>query len=290
MNLALVVTTLGRLAPLERLLDSLRGQLVPGDRVVVVTQREVEAVRQLTAQHEASDKLIVITSEPGATRARNAGVAALDGEFLLMFPNDTTWFPDGALARIRDAIADRPVGAMTVTDEHGPKFVLPLAGTALDRWNVWRVIEMGLLIQRSLFMRVGGFDSTIGTGAATPWQAGEVTDLLLRLLRDAPEESATFAWLAPNVAVGGVSDPAGLSAAERRRKLRAYGRGLGRLVARWRYPLWWRLAFLWGGLAFGLRNRATNSLADGWWVFIGRLEGARGRLLGRATDIAAVTR
>ncbi|MFF2273357.1 glycosyltransferase family 2 protein [Agromyces sp. NPDC058136] len=285
-----MVSTLGRIEPLERLLESLSAQTEAGDRLVIVAQAHVDAVELVASTFRtATFDIQVITSERGASRGRNAGVAHLpDGERLLHFPNDTTWFPDGSLAAIRLACADVRVGAITVVDENGPKFVLPEAGVPLDRWNVWNVIEMGLLIRRSSFDELGGFDSELGTGASSPWQAGEVTDLLLRLLERQPTTASTFEWLPADIAVGGIADASGLSTSERRRKLRAYGRGLGRIVMRHRYPWWWRFAFVTGGLAFGLRHRDTNSLGDGWWVFIGRAEGMLGRTIGGRST--AVTR
>ena len=292
MSLGIVVTTLGRAEALDRLLASLDGRLSAGDRLVVVAQdRTNEVACALEARPGLSDVATVITSARGAALGRDTGVAALpEGDLLLCFPNDTTWFPPGTVEALQAASADErfEAGAMTVVDEHGPKFSLPPAGTPLDRWNVWSVIEMGLLVRRSSFDEVGGFDPMIGTGAPTPWQAGEATDLLLRLLRTRPRVAGRFVWLPPEVAVGGVADPHGLSVSERRRKLRAYGRGLGRLVVVHRYPLGWRTAFVVGGLAFGLRHRATNAVADGWWVFLGRLEGALGRVLGGPA--VAVTR
>lgn len=290
MNLGLVVSTLGRAEPLERLLRSLAPQVRPEDRLVLVAQENLDAVERLAERFRADDFAIdVTTSERGASRGRNTGVAALPpGERLLHFPNDTTWFPDGSIEAIRASAGDVAAGALTVVDEHGPKFVLPEAGTPLDRWNVWSVIEMGLLMRRSVFDELGGFDPDLGTGAPTPWQAGEATDLLLRMAEQRPDLATAFAWLPPAVTVGGIGDPTGLSKQERRRKLRAYGRGLGRLVVRHRYPWWWRFAFVVGGLAFGLRNRTTNTIGDGWWVFLGRAEGMLGRTLGGPTT--AVTR
>ncbi|MDR6904631.1 glycosyltransferase involved in cell wall biosynthesis [Agromyces sp. 3263] len=290
MSLGLVVSTLGRAEPLERLLRSLAPQLRADDRVVIVAQDRVEEVEALADRYRGAGTVIdVTTSERGASRGRNAGVAALPpGDRLLHFPNDTTWFPDGSVDAIRRAADGIAVGALTVADEHGPKFRLPPAGTPLDRWNAWSVIEMGLLIRRSVFDEVGGFDPDLGTGAPSPWQAGEATDLLLRLAALRPDLAAGFHWLPPDVAVGGVSDPQGLSTAERRRKLRAYGRGMGRVVARHPYPWWWRFAFVSGGLAFGLRHRSTNTPGDGWPVFLGRSEGILGRAFGGPTT--AVTR
>ncbi|GGJ71225.1 glycosyltransferase family 2 protein [Agromyces bauzanensis] len=286
MDLGLVVSTLGRTEPLERLLRSLAGQVRSGDRLVIVSQDRLGDVEALATRFRGDRFAIDVTaSERGASRGRNAGVAALPpGDRLLLFPNDTTWFPDGSLDAIRAAGPAIEAGALTVVDDHGPKFTLPSPGAPLDRWNVWSVIEMGLVMRRSLFDELGGFDPELGTGAPTPWQAGEATDLLLRMLRRRPDLARSFAWLPSDVTVGGVADPAGLSTAERRRKLRAYGRGLGRLVMRHRYPWWWRFAFLFGGLAFGLRHRATNTPADGWWVFLGRAEGMVGRTIGGPTE------
>lgn len=282
MNLGLVVSTLGRVEPLERLLESLTSQVRNEDRIVIVAQRRVEEVERLASRFR-NDRvdIAVTTSERGASRGRNAGVAALPaGERLLHFPNDTTWFPAGSVEAIRSAGADVGVGALTVVDEHGPKFTLPAAGTPLDRWNVWSVIEMGLLMRKSVFDELGGFDPELGTGAPSPWQAGEATDLLLRMSQRRPDLAVAFGWLPSQVTVGGIADPSGLSTRERRRKLRAYGRGMGRVVARHPYPWWWRLAFVGGGLAFGLRHRPTNTVGDGWWVFLGRAEGMLGRTLG----------
>ncbi|HKH08964.1 MAG TPA: hypothetical protein VKA62_08445 [Agromyces sp.] len=290
MNLGLVVSTLGRAEPLERLLRSLSAQVHPDDLVILVAQGRVSEIEGLAARfRDDAFSIEVTTSERGASRGRNAGVALLPpGDRLLHFPNDTTWFPQGSLDAIRAAASTLDAGALTVIDEHGPKFSLPGRGTPLDRWNVWSVIEMGLLMRRSVFDELGGFDPDLGTGASTPWQAGEATDLLLRLIERRPDLARSFDWLPADVAIGGIADPAGLSASERRRKLRSYGRGLGRLVMRHPYPWWWRLAFILGGLAFGLRHRTTNAPADGWWVFLGRAEGALGRTIGGST--AAVTR
>lgn len=289
-KIGLVVATLGRAEPLERLLESVSTQLHPGDRVVLVAQDRIAEVERLADRFRSDTIAIeVITSPRGASRGRNAGVASLEpGERMLHFPNDTTWYPDGSLDAIRNAADGVIAGALTVMDEHGPKFRLPPSGTPLDRWKVWSVIEMGLVMRRSLFDELGGFDADIGTGAPTPWQAGEATDLLLRMIERRPDLAASFSWLPPTVFVGGIADPSGLSSTERRRKLRAYGRGLGRIVVGHRYPLWWQFAFLFGGLAFGLRHRPSFTLADGWWVFLGRAEGMAGRALGGPTT--AVTR
>jgi hypothetical protein len=290
-NLGLVVTTLGRIEPLRTLLSSLEGQLTADDRIVLVAQGHQEEVAALAAEFSARGVPVIATvSGRGASLGRNTGVATLPtGEFVVGFPNDNTVFPTGVVARIRTAIADPDfvAGGFTSWDERGPKTTLPAPGTAFDRWNAWTVIEMGILIRRSLFDAIGGFDETIGPGSATPWQVAEGTDLLLRALAARPELSTGFAWLPADVHVDGISTGFGLTAQERRRKLRAYGRGTGRAMTVHRYPLWWRAAFVGAGLLYGVRNPKPITVGDGWPMFVGRLEGTIGHTFGQRRMVSA---
>jgi hypothetical protein len=289
-RLAFVVTTLGRLDALRALLTSLTPQLADGDHVVIVAQGEAAAVAQIVADY-ASRALPVTTttSARGASLGRNTGVAALpEGDFVVNFPNDTTVFPTGVVAAIRAAVDDEKfqAGGFTCRDERGPKTTLPEPGTALDRWNVWTVIEMGILMRRRLFESLGGFDQALGPGAATPWQVAEGTDLLLRAAT-IPGVAETFLWLTPDVFVDGISTGMGLTRAERKRKMRAYGRGTGRAMVVHGYPLWWRIAFTFAGLLYGFRNPRPITVPDGWPMFLGRLEGLLGRTFGRRELVSA---
>ncbi|WOP20095.1 hypothetical protein [Raineyella sp. LH-20] len=302
-RLAFVITTLGRIAPLGRLLDGLVPQLTAGDQVVIVAQDHVDEVRRLVADRQpvadrqsggdsvagdptstegrpadAAPRIVVVTSGRGAARGRNVGVEHVVGDPVLQFPNDTSEAPEGFAAALRGLAPHLGVGAITFRDEHGPKFVLPAPGTPLDRWNVWSVMEVGVLVRRSVFLAAGGFDPEIGSGAATPWQAGEVTDFLLRAMDRGL--TGDFVWAPSDVAIAGVGEATGLSPAEHRRKVRAYSRGTSRVLGRWSYPLWWRLAFVAAGLVIGVRHDATHRPVDGWWAFVGRLEGLLGRVLG----------
>lgn len=279
-RLAFVITTLGRVAPLGRLLDTLAPQLAAGDQVVVVAQDHIAEVQQLVAERQpvGAGTLAVVTSDRGAARGRNVGVEHVEGDPVLQFPNDTSEAPEGFVAALRGLAPRLGVGAITFRDEHGPKFVLPAPGTPLDRWNVWNVMEAGVLVRRSVFLQAGGFDPDIGSGAATPWQAGEVTDFLLRAMDRGL--TGDFVWAPADIAITGVGEATGLSPAEHRRKVRAYSRGTSRILGRWSYPLWWRLAFIAAGLLIGVRHDATHRPEDGWWAFLGRLEGFLGRVLG----------
>lgn len=291
MNIGFVVTTLGRLDPLRSLLSSLEDQLHDGDHVVLVAQGAQDDVAALAAEYAARGVAVTATtSGRGASLGRNTGVAALPaGDMVVTFPNDNTTYPAGTVAALHAAVDDPRfrAGGFTSWDERGPKTTLPAPGTPLDRYNVWSVIEMGILLRRSLFEAVGGFDENMGPGSATPWQVAEGTDLLLRAEAHDPSLEKDFRWLPAAVHVDGISTGFGLKASERRRKLRAYGRGTGHAFAKHKYPLWWRAAFTVAGLLYGVRNPKPITALDGWPMFVGRLEGALGRTFGQARMVSA---
>ncbi|MCZ4068165.1 hypothetical protein O1W71_10835 [Microbacterium sp. H37-C3] len=295
-RLLLVVSTLGRIESLERLLESVAGQLATGDRLVIVAQRRVDDVAALASRWRArsSGDIRVVTSPLGASLGRNTGVweGADDiDDALVMFPNDTTTFPAGSVIAIRRALASSTAGAVHVKTPSGARFDLPPVGTPLDNRNVWSVIEMGLVIRLPVFRDLRGFDESIGTGAATPWQAGEVTDLLMRLRARRPDIDTTFGWVHDDEAeVGGIDETAGLTRAESRRKLRAYGRGVGYVYRCHPFPAWQRWAFVLAGLVIGVRRANDYRIADGWTAFAGRWEGVRGRVRRGAADRRAVSR
>ncbi|MFG6445048.1 glycosyltransferase family 2 protein [Microbacterium sp. P07] len=286
--LLFAVSTLGRLPPLERLLGSLDGQLGPEDRIAIVAQDHLDEVRALSERFRSvfGDRLRVDASARGASRGRNAAVALhadLPDDALVMFPNDTTWYPPGSVDAIASGVGDAPAGAVHVMTDIGPRFVLPPERTALDTRTVWRVIEMSLVLRLGLFRAVGGFDEDIGTGASTPWQAGEVTDLLLRVLGGRPELALSFAWIHdPSAHVGGVEETSGLTRAERTRKLRAYGRGIGHVYRSHPFPVWQRWGFVAAGALIGVRRGGEYAVRDGLTAFAGRWEGVTGRVRGNA--------
>lgn len=287
-SLGFVVSTLGRVEALETLLESLAPQLESGDRVVFVAQGRQDEVKALVDTWRAKGlPLTFTTSDRGASLGRNVGVDTLAGSVdLLHFPNDTTTFPQGAVDAVRAMPADAVLGGLEIHVDGVPKLKVPTPGTPLNVYNSWSIIEMGLVIRHQAFVDLGGFDISIGTGAQTPWQAGESTDLVLRALkRYGP---GCVHWFGADAVLGGIAEGAGLTPEERSHKLRAYNRGTATVVRRGGFPLWWKAAFLFGGLAWGFRH-PQDRFTDGWWVFVGRLEGLLGKVFDGG-DVRAVTR
>lgn len=275
-SIAVVVTTLGRLEALEKLLRSLAPQLVPKDSLIIVAQEHFEDVSMLAGRLAISATVSVLTSDRGASRGRNTGVFSTEHGEILIFPNDTTWFPEGSIDSIRSC-STHDVLVYTVRDENGPKFLFEERVAELNYRSIWDVIEPGFAMRRDVFETIGGFDADIGTGASTPWQAGEVADLLYRWQRASTYPIVRWE---PNIVVGGITDSVGLSTAERRRKLRAYGRGCGRIMTRYGAPIWFRLAYIVAGFFVALKRPGLYQLVDGWSAMLGRLEGVSGKIWG----------
>lgn len=183
--LSVVVPTLGRVAELARLLDSLRPQLRSGDELIVVDQNPDD--RLLPVLQAAADlKPVRLRSAPrGASHARNLGLAAARRE-ALWFPDDDGWATPGQLAVIRGLLAAEPGvdvfgGRCADADGRPSMGRWPDRPVEATRGNVWRVgAEATLVFRRRFFERAGGFRESIGVGSGGPWGAGEGQDLLLR--------------------------------------------------------------------------------------------------------------
>jgi glycosyltransferase involved in cell wall biosynthesis len=182
----LVVGTVGRPAALRELLDSLAAQTHRPTRVIVVDQSADDAVRGVVESHPAGLEIVRLSSPPGLSRARNAGLAAATAT-LVGFPDDDCTYPADLLARVAAAFAADPALDLLTGRTAEP------SGLASERWpeqartivasDVWHAgNSASTFLRRALLKRVGPFDERLGLGSGTPWTSGEDIDLLLRAL------------------------------------------------------------------------------------------------------------
>jgi GT2 family glycosyltransferase len=184
--LTLVICTRGRTVQLRRLLASLRIQSEPAFKAVVVDQNApgflapiLEEFCDLPIQHLRSDF--------GASRARNAGIAAADTP-LIGFPDDDCWYRSTTVAEVIQRFADDPqLDVLTgrTVDVEGRESVsahLP-ASQPITKTNAFLTGNTSSFFARSRAVaRIGGFDETLGVGADTQFGSGEETDFLIRCL------------------------------------------------------------------------------------------------------------
>lgn len=272
-----VVSTVGRPVGVDKLLRSLSIQdLEPSEVVVVDQSREDEVVAVVDAWR---DRLPVrrVTSGPGLSVGRNVGFRMLGEVDYVTFPDDDCWYEPDVLARAAVALSENPGNGVTGTLESGLGHRLRFGSqkVVLDRVSVWtNAIEATMFLRKADLDALGGFDEQLGIGAQSPWQSGEGTDLLLRLLR--ADGIVTFV---PDLVIHEDGSP--LEVRERRMKARRYARGTGRVIRR-HYGLWFRVRSLMRPILAGFASVATFQVSDAATrlaTLIGRFEGLIGRTL-----------
>ena len=270
----LVVATVDRVEPLERLLASLDRQTHRSFRVLLVDQNEHERLEPVLAGHSGLD-VVGLRSPRGLSRARNVALAQLEAD-VVAFPDDDCEYPDDLLERVGERFAARPEldglsaraegrdGRSSESWAHDP--------AVLTRENVWnRGISFGIFLRRELVERVGRFDEQLGLGAGTPWSSGEEIDFLIRAVTGG----------------GRVEYDPGLVVLHEEKspspeELRAFGRrdgaSVGYLLRRHGYPLGTRARMLvrpLGGAAVALAHRDRARAAFHLATLRGRVAGLR---------------
>jgi GT2 family glycosyltransferase len=267
----LVVATVGRVAELGRLLDSLAAQTHRGFRVIVIDQNDDARLEPALARHDLD--LVRLQASPGLARARNRALPELVAD-LVGFPDDDCIYPAGLLQRVAERFAADPgldgLSARTA-DVHGRSDKGWGDGVAgLRKDNVWNLVaSAGLFLRRPLVNRVGEFDERLGLGSGTPYTCSEETDYVIRAL-----EAGARIEYDPSLVVEhelAAHDRDGLRARGRRE-----GASVGFLLRKHDYPasMLARMAVRpLGGIAVNLARRDTAKARFHAETLRGRLRG-----------------
>lgn len=235
MKFSLIVATIGRVAELERLLESLETQRGATFELIVVDQNPDDRLAPLLDSQSATVPLIHLRSERGLSRARNAGLRHADGD-VIGFPDDDCWYGPGLLANIQQWLGAHPqIDGLSVTSRdtagrltgcHWDK-----RSGSINRANIWRrAISYAIFLRRKVIENVGDFDVELGVGSGTKWGSGEETDYILRSL-----ECGFQLEYVPALSVFHERAALGGNAAARGR---SYGLGFGHVQRKHGYPLW----------------------------------------------------
>ena len=281
-RISLVVSTVNRADELTRLLDSLLGQEFKDFEILVVDQNRDDRIVPLLECYHSQLKIrrIATPGRHGISSGRNDGWRHARGD-VVVFPDDDCWYPSWFLRRgleVLDATGAELVSGR-FADKGGRSINGRFASGAqfITRKSVWITqSESATFYCRELLERLGGFDEELGIGSASPWQAAEGPDLILKALK-----RGYPCYYDPSLygfhREYNLDDPTeGMT-----RRGRMYGRGMGYVLRCHRYGfptlLHWTLrplvtAFI--SAICGRIHRVAYSLS----VSVGRAEGWAGRL------------
>lgn len=184
--ISLIVCTLGRKAPLRRLLASLSEQTYSPFEIIVVDQNPAAYLDSVLDAHP-SLPIIRARSGRGLSKGRNVGLEHASGA-IIGFPDDDCWYDPYVLQFVDDFFASNSeinlLSGRTLDADGNDSVNRYLAESGpITRANVFATGNSNtIFIRRKVAAEVGGFDETLGVGASTPFQAGEESDFLLRCL------------------------------------------------------------------------------------------------------------
>lgn len=282
--LGVIVPTVGRWDALKQLLVSLDEAAAPGEALhAVLVDQSSEPVPCLPTMSHLNVQRVVDHGR-GASRARNLGLAALPEQVThVAWPNDHTTYSAASLAALAQHLPHCDVVVGRLVEDEVTRYDVAAQVTPLNLDNVWTAIEPVTVTSVRAVRSAGGWNEQLGSGATTPWQSSALADLLLRLR----PYTSSVAW-EPDFSAGGGGFARGAADQALAAKLRAYGRGYGRVLASWDYPWERRLGsiakpllrprYAIGPDVLSMRARAASAL--------GRAEGIAGHLLpGSAIDL-----
>lgn len=274
-DFSLVLATVGRTEELNRFFRSLSGQTACTVELIVIDQNDDDRLKPILSEIQPPISCLHLRSPRGLSRARNRGLAKVNGE-IIAFPDDDCWYPPQFLSSLKDRFDKHPqidgwTGMTRDADGTPSASRWSTRGGMLTKNNLWtRAMSPAIFLRRTAVLTIGQFNESLGVGSGTEWGSGEETDYLIRGLQAGLrlEYDPSIAVYHPQIATDH-STAAGTRA-------RSYGMGFGWVLRAHRYALP-VVIYHWARSCAGvLRALVRGDLANArfsWRVLHGRVRG-----------------
>ncbi|MDE7064460.1 MAG: glycosyltransferase family 2 protein [Desulfovibrionaceae bacterium] len=265
MRFSIIVTTRGRDKEVRAFLHSLAGQTCTDFEVILGDQNPDEELAAGLRQY--AFPIIYRRLPPlSLSAARNRLLPHATGDLVALGDDDCLYHPD-LLAGIDQAAHRHPRCGAFICGAHPAK---ARNDPPVGRYGVFQnAPSYAIFLRRDVLVAAGAFDETMCIGAPTPWQSGEETDMLLRVLEQGyPVRRCPAPF--PQHPSPAYDDP--------KLPLKAHGYGMGRmyLLHKHNFPLHFRLC----NIFYPLLQLPADALRYGlggmyyrWAMFRGRLAG-----------------
>lgn len=272
-KISLVLATINRTDVLERFFQNLDVQTYKHFEVIVVDQNADDRLVPIIRKHSRQYPVIHLRSEKGLSKARNVGLKAAAGD-LYAFPDDDCWYAPDLLAKVVNAFAANPQydGVLgRPVNEHGVTTLGDYDSSSgeITRLNIWKRANSNTLFFRGgLVKAVGNFDEALGVGAGTAWGSAEDVDYPLRALDKGYRlyYDAQLTVYHPDLV---------FSRRQMNDRAKSYGAGMGFVMKKHHYPVWfvsYYLARPTGGALINLcagrmhQSRYYMNVLKGRWI------------------------
>lgn len=257
MKISLIVSTINRVEPLYKLLDSLLEQTYKNFEVIIIDQNVDEKVENIFYEYKNAKLNIIYTrSATGLSKGRNIGLGIATGD-IIAFPDDDCWYFPTTLEKVVDIFnSDNKIFGVTgrCIDEFGVESVakFPKLETTINKINVFScAVSVTLFVKKNNIF----FNERLGAGSGTIYGSGEESDYVLRII-----ETGKRMQYSPYLIIG---HPNVMSTPTCQRAL-SYGYGMGYLLRNHHYPpfivLSWFIKPLVGSLLMLFRLSPQKSL------------------------------
>jgi glycosyltransferase involved in cell wall biosynthesis len=170
-KVSVVIATCNRARYLADAVASVLAQAFADFELVVVDDGSTDATREVVQRFSDPRVHYLHQAHRGVSAARNAGIHAIRGEYVAFLDDDDVFLPDKLRVQMRalerEALLGLVAGGHQVIDKRGQllavdqpwKWVPRLSGETLLLGN--RFASNSVLVRRSWWERVGGFDETL---------------------------------------------------------------------------------------------------------------------------------
>lgn len=126
----------------------------------------LNACHDFAAEYNGDDFRVVVAEEhkPGASAARNRGLAIAEGEWVSFFDSDDLMSPEFISEMMATADNDTDVVAATTRIETGGKLrvrKVPRTDSATDQIVVGQLATQGMIVRRSFLEKAGGWSEEL---------------------------------------------------------------------------------------------------------------------------------
>lgn len=279
MKFSLVLATINRASELERFLASLNAQTYRDFELIIVDQNSDNRLLSILQNYETLFPIKHLHSEKGLSRARNVGLEHISGD-VICFPDDDCWYPAHLFEQLAALFQDNPsydgVTGICIDELERPSVTnWDSSSGTVTKFNVWRrCTSITIFIKTECLGEASRFDESLGVGAGTPWSAAEDDDFLLSAI-----EQGLNIYYTPKIQVGhpAVIHQYNADAA----KIYSYGGGMGRVLRKHKYPLWfvaYSLLRPFGGMLISILAGNFSKANHHKAALIGRFKGWQARL------------